>query len=160
MPDEANCSQGEPAYRRYTAQSSCPRWCVRAMYRKARRRPMVVLSEVKTGQCSLNGPWTDPERHNMQKVLAPVDSTNRPSRGDCPGPQRSWRVARRDLSHPYRLFRQSAQLRTGEKPSIGSAVDLASRNPAFRLPGEANAPSMGRGRSTAVCSGWAGGQRR
>jgi hypothetical protein len=34
-----------------------------------RRRPMVVLSEVKTGQCGLNGPWTDPERQNMQKVL-------------------------------------------------------------------------------------------
>ena len=33
------------------------------------RRPMVVLSEVKTGRCGLNGPWTDPNRQNMQKVL-------------------------------------------------------------------------------------------
>jgi hypothetical protein len=32
-------------------------------------RPMVVLSEVKTSQCRLNGPWTDPKRENMQKVL-------------------------------------------------------------------------------------------
>lgn len=35
----------------------------------AEKRPMVVLSEVKTGKCGLNGPWTDPERQNMQKVL-------------------------------------------------------------------------------------------
>lgn len=33
------------------------------------RRPLVVLSEVKTGQCGLNGPWTNPARENMQKVL-------------------------------------------------------------------------------------------
>lgn len=41
-------------------------------------RPMVVISEVKTDQCRLNGPWTDPKRENMQKVLCaggfrPVD---------------------------------------------------------------------------------------
>lgn len=39
------------------------------LFMAERRRPMVVLSEVKTGQCGLNGPWTDPERQNMQKVL-------------------------------------------------------------------------------------------
>lgn len=33
------------------------------------QRPLVVLSEVKTRQCGLNGPWTDPARENMQKVL-------------------------------------------------------------------------------------------
>ena len=33
------------------------------------KRPMVVLSEVKTDQCRLNGPWTDPKRENLQKVL-------------------------------------------------------------------------------------------
>lgn len=33
------------------------------------RRPMVVLSEVKTDRCGLNGPWTDPKRENLQKVL-------------------------------------------------------------------------------------------
>lgn len=35
----------------------------------AEKRPMVLLSEVKTDQCGLNGPWTDPHRQNMQKVL-------------------------------------------------------------------------------------------
>jgi hypothetical protein len=44
----------------------------------AERRPMVVLSEVKTDVCGLNGPWTNPELQNLQKVLAaggfrPVD---------------------------------------------------------------------------------------
>jgi hypothetical protein len=44
----------------------------------AEKRTMVVLSEVKTDQCALNGPWTDPQRQNMQKVLCaggfrPVD---------------------------------------------------------------------------------------
>ncbi len=33
-------------------------------------RPMVVLSEVKTGQCGLNGPWTRRDSQNMQKVLS------------------------------------------------------------------------------------------
>jgi hypothetical protein len=32
----------------------------------------VVTAEVKMGLCSLNGPWTDPERHNMNKVLSAV----------------------------------------------------------------------------------------
>jgi len=40
-----------------------------ALFAAEQRRPMVVLSEVKTGQCRLNGPWTDPKRENMQKVL-------------------------------------------------------------------------------------------
>lgn len=34
-----------------------------------RSRPLVVFSEVKTGQCRLNGPWTSPESQNIQKVL-------------------------------------------------------------------------------------------
>lgn len=33
------------------------------------RRVQVVLSEVKTSQCRLNGPWTNPEFQNLQKVL-------------------------------------------------------------------------------------------
>lgn len=36
----------------------------------AERRPMVVLSEVKTEACGLNGPWTNPDLQNLQKVLA------------------------------------------------------------------------------------------
>lgn len=33
------------------------------------QRVQVVISEVKTAQCALNGPWTNPELQNMQKVL-------------------------------------------------------------------------------------------
>jgi hypothetical protein len=29
----------------------------------------IILAEVKTGQCRLNGPWTNPEKENMQRVL-------------------------------------------------------------------------------------------
>jgi hypothetical protein len=29
----------------------------------------VIISEIKTGKCMLNGPWTRPERQNMQRVL-------------------------------------------------------------------------------------------
>lgn len=32
-------------------------------------RQLVVLSEVKLGQCGLNGPWTNPRLQNMQKLL-------------------------------------------------------------------------------------------
>lgn len=28
----------------------------------------VIIAEVKTSECRLNGPWTDPERRNMQRV--------------------------------------------------------------------------------------------
>ena len=33
------------------------------------KKVMVVLSEVKTEQCGLNGPWTNPQMENLQKVL-------------------------------------------------------------------------------------------
>lgn len=33
------------------------------------QRPLVVLSEVKTTTCGLNGPWTNPKLQNLQKVL-------------------------------------------------------------------------------------------
>lgn len=39
-------------------------------YFLAETRPMVVLTEVKTGVCGLNGPWTNPGLENLQKVLA------------------------------------------------------------------------------------------
>lgn len=29
----------------------------------------VIIAEVKTGHCALNGPWTDPEAENMPRVL-------------------------------------------------------------------------------------------
>lgn len=34
--------------------------------------PYLVFAEVKSGQCSLNGPWTRPERQNMFRVLQAV----------------------------------------------------------------------------------------
>ena len=32
----------------------------------------VIIAEVKTGQCGLNGPWTDPSRKNVHRVLAAI----------------------------------------------------------------------------------------
>lgn len=33
------------------------------------KTPYIVFAEVKAGRCSLNGPWTKPERGNMKRVL-------------------------------------------------------------------------------------------
>ncbi|OJX33697.1 MAG: hypothetical protein BGO74_08170 [Burkholderiales bacterium 68-12] len=43
------------------------------LFMAERRRPMVVLSEVKTGQCGLNGPPTQSAR-TCKRCSAPVDS--------------------------------------------------------------------------------------
>lgn len=32
----------------------------------------VVIAEVKAGRCALNGPWTDPDKKNVHRVLAAV----------------------------------------------------------------------------------------
>jgi hypothetical protein len=37
-----------------------------------RDRIDMVIAEIKTGRCALNGPWTDPRRENMQRVLAAI----------------------------------------------------------------------------------------
>jgi len=37
-----------------------------------RERIDVVIAEIKEGQCHLNGPWTDPFRENVQRVLAAI----------------------------------------------------------------------------------------
>lgn len=34
-----------------------------------KRKPLFVLAEVKAGPCSMNGPWTDRQARNMQRVL-------------------------------------------------------------------------------------------
>jgi len=43
----------------------------------------VIIAEVKRSKCSLNGPWTKPERQNMQRVLRAIgclpDSTVEPA---------------------------------------------------------------------------------
>jgi len=33
------------------------------------QRPIFVIAEVKSGPCSLNGPWTDPDAQNVTNVL-------------------------------------------------------------------------------------------
>lgn len=35
-------------------------------------KPLIILAEVKIGRCNLNGPWTDPEKQNMQRVLRAI----------------------------------------------------------------------------------------
>ena len=42
------------------------------LFRRVRDKTYVVLAEVKTGICNLNGPWTIRERQNMQRVLRAV----------------------------------------------------------------------------------------
>ena len=34
-----------------------------------RAKPLFVIAEITRGQCKLNGPWTNPERENMEYVL-------------------------------------------------------------------------------------------
>ncbi len=34
----------------------------------------IVISEIKTGRCALNGPWTDEERQNIHRVIAAIGS--------------------------------------------------------------------------------------
>ena len=35
-------------------------------------KPHIVIAEVKTGRCNLNGPWTQPHRKNMVRVLRAI----------------------------------------------------------------------------------------
>lgn len=39
-------------------------------FRRHRDKTYVALAEIKTGVCKLNGPWTQPELENMQRVLS------------------------------------------------------------------------------------------
>ncbi len=41
-------------------------------FSKARNKSFIVIAEVKSGRCALNGPWTNPERQNMLRVLRAV----------------------------------------------------------------------------------------
>jgi len=38
----------------------------------SRDRIDVVIAEVKTGRCALNGPWTNPDHRNVHRVLAAI----------------------------------------------------------------------------------------
>jgi len=33
------------------------------------KKIQLIIAEIKTGQCNLNGPWTDPDKRNMNRVL-------------------------------------------------------------------------------------------
>lgn len=35
-------------------------------------KPLFIIGEVKSGECKLNGPWTDPARENLQYVLKAI----------------------------------------------------------------------------------------
>jgi len=35
-------------------------------------RPYIIIAEVKRSTCSLNGPWTEPEKENLQRVLRAI----------------------------------------------------------------------------------------
>lgn len=41
-------------------------------FARIKTKPYVVIAEVKTSECKLNGPWTKPERENMQRVLRAI----------------------------------------------------------------------------------------
>jgi hypothetical protein len=38
-------------------------------FNRGDNKPYIVIAEVKTTRCGLNGPWTDPTKENMQAVL-------------------------------------------------------------------------------------------
>jgi hypothetical protein len=42
-----------------------------------RNRIRIILAEVKTSNCNLNGPWTDPLRRNMQRVIRAIGTFQR-----------------------------------------------------------------------------------
>ncbi len=41
-------------------------------------KPLIAITEVKTGRCGLNGPWRDPERRNMLRVLRAIGAFAKP----------------------------------------------------------------------------------
>ena len=42
------------------------------LFTRKRDKTYLIIAEVKSGLCLLNGPWTKPERQNMQRVLMAV----------------------------------------------------------------------------------------
>ena len=45
-----------------------------AWFTKVSSKPLYIITEVKTGLCNLNGPWTSPDKKNMQRVLKSLGS--------------------------------------------------------------------------------------
>jgi len=42
------------------------------IFTSVRDKMFIVIAEVKRSQCRLNGPWTQPERENIQRVLRAI----------------------------------------------------------------------------------------
>lgn len=42
------------------------------LFTKVEDKPFIIIAEVKTSMCELNGPWTEPGRKNMQRVLRAI----------------------------------------------------------------------------------------
>jgi hypothetical protein len=71
----------------------------------------LVIAEIKEGRCALNGPWTDPERGNMQRVVAAIGLVTR---------ERIEEAAAALYNHGY--FEAGAGLRA-RLVAFGSATD-------------------------------------
>ena len=41
-------------------------------FTRIKTKPYLIIAEVKRGICSLNGPWTEPEKENLQRVLRAI----------------------------------------------------------------------------------------
>jgi hypothetical protein len=37
-----------------------------------KKKPVIVIAEVKTNLCNLNGPWTNPDQQNMHRVILAI----------------------------------------------------------------------------------------
>ncbi len=42
------------------------------LFHEIKNKPYIILAEVKTGLCDLNGPWTRMEAKNIQRVLKAI----------------------------------------------------------------------------------------
>lgn len=41
-------------------------------FANAQVKPLIAIAEVKAKRCQLNGPWTKPDRRNMQRILGAI----------------------------------------------------------------------------------------
>ncbi|SRR6266851_3911131 len=41
-------------------------------FRNQPEKPLFIIGEIKSGECKLNGPWTDPLKQNLQYVLGAI----------------------------------------------------------------------------------------
>lgn len=80
----------------------------------------IIIAEIKTGRCALNGPWTNPARKNMERVLRAigcVDETGVQHTAECLYCNGVWQ----DKAVSVRLFavgEQRAQLVIPERQQL------------------------------------------